>query len=394
MPAKTAARATEGGPSTVSETISARTAARSAGGRPPYPQAITTAARNRRSTAPTSTPRRAKARTVAPATAATATAYDRSPTLTPSPPGCGPLQLQPDVDEVVGRPRSGIAERQMRVLGADRLDLGIEGDLAITRDEEGRVHDHLVADGLVRARSDGHVAQRLEDLADVALGACLQRALHQASVLDAREVRGTALRGDLALQMADVVVLPLDLLDDLVALPEHLEAELDLVLHLEEHVDERAVGATQQLDDVVARLEHGAERHRNDRVVAHDRFVHALVGQHVLAGGVEDLDRRVRDDGRDVLVMHGRDLGGNGAEADGAEAQRIFRPDDAVHVLAAALHGLRAGLRHGRHRPRRHLADDPGSGGTVARRGLFLLVRRPGGPAAGAARRFRLGRHR
>src|SRR5947199_78535 len=210
MPAKTAARATEGGPSTVSETISARTAARSAGGRPPYPQAITTAARNRRSTAPTSTPRRAKARTVAPG---------------------------------------------------------------------------------------------LEDLADVAFGACLQRALHQASVLDAREVRGTALRGDLALQMADVVVLPLDLLDDLVALPEHLEAELDLVLHLEEHVDEGAVGAAQQLDDVVARLEHGAERHRDDRVIAHDRLVHALVGQHVLARGVEHLERRVGDHGGAVGVI-------------------------------------------------------------------------------------------
>src|SRR5213593_1586486 len=393
MPAKTAARAREGGPSTVSETISARTAARSAGGRPPYPQAITTAARNRRSTAPTSTPRRAKARTVAPATAATATAYDRSPTLTPSPPGCGPLQLQPDVDEVVGRPRSGIAEGQMRVLGADRLDLGIEGDLAITRDEEGRVHDHLVADGLVRARSDGHVAQRLEDLADVALGACLQRALHQASVLDAREVRGTALRGDLALQMADVVVLPLDLLDDLVALPEHLEAELDLVLHLEEHVDEGAVGATQQLDDVVARLEHGAERHRDDRVIAHDRLVHALVGQHVLARGVEDLDRRVRHHGRDVLVVHRRHLGGHGAEADGAEAQRVLGPDDAIHVLAAALHRLRAGLRHGgRRRPRRNLADAARCGHAVVRRSL--LVHRPRRTGGGAAGGPRLGSHR
>src|SRR5205085_3977889 len=160
MPAKTAARATEGGPSTVSETISARTAARSAGGRPPYPQAITTAARNRRSTAPTRTPRRAKARTVAPATAATATAYDRSPTLTPSPAGCGPLQLEPDVHEVVGRPRAGVAERQMGVFRADGLDLAVEGGLAITRDEERGVHDHLVADGLVRARGDGHIAQR------------------------------------------------------------------------------------------------------------------------------------------------------------------------------------------------------------------------------------------
>ena len=65
----------------------------------------------------------------------------------------------------------------MSVFRAHGLDLAVEGGLAITRDEERGVHDHLVADGLVRARGDGHIAQRLEDLADVALGARLQRAL-------------------------------------------------------------------------------------------------------------------------------------------------------------------------------------------------------------------------
>ena len=70
---------------------------------------------------------------------------------------------------------------------------------------------------------------------------------------------------------------------DLIAVPQHLQAELELVLHLVEHVAERVVGRPQQLDDVVARLEHRAERHRDDGVLAHHRLVDALVREHVLA---------------------------------------------------------------------------------------------------------------
>ena len=98
-------------------------------------------------------------------------------------------------------------------------------------------------------------------------------------------------------------------LDDLVAIPQHLEAELELVLHLVEHVGERLVRRPQQLDDVLARLEDRAERHRDDRVVAHHRLVDPLVRQHVLARRVERRDRHVGDDRRHVLVVDRVDLG-------------------------------------------------------------------------------------
>ena len=83
-------------------------------------------------------------------------------------------------------------------------------------------------------------------------------------------------------------------------------------------------------------LEHRAEGHRDHREVAHHGLVDPLVGEHVLARRIVDLQRRVGDHGRDVLVIDRVDLGGLAADADGAEAQRLGRLDDAVDVLAAA----------------------------------------------------------
>ena len=61
------------------------------------------------------------------------------------------------------------------------------------------------------------------------------------------------------------------------------------------------------------------------------------MGEHVLAGRIVDLERRVGDHGGDVLVVDRVDLGGLAADADRPEAQRLLRLDDAVDVLAAAL---------------------------------------------------------
>ena len=112
---------------------------------------------------------------------------------------------------------------------------------------------------------------------------------------------------------------------DLVAVPQHLQAELELVLHLVQHVAERLGRRAQQLDDVLARLEDGAEGHRDDGVLAHHRLVDALVREHVLARRVEHFERRVGDDRREVLVVDGVDVGRIGADADRAELQRIGR---------------------------------------------------------------------
>src|SRR5687768_13458212 len=72
------------------------------------------------------------------------------------------LELEADVHEVVRRPRSRVEERQLvLVLFRDLGDLIVEGPGLVTLHEERGVHDHLVADRLVRARGDGRVAQRL-----------------------------------------------------------------------------------------------------------------------------------------------------------------------------------------------------------------------------------------
>src|SRR5262249_1440268 len=122
-------------------------------------------------------------------------------------PSMCPFQFQPDVDEIVRRPRPGVLEGELLVLLADFLDAGVEGLLHLARHEERRVHDHAVADRLVGARGDRHVAQRAEDLGHVALGARLQGGVDQPAVLHAREIGRALLRGDLALQPPDVLVL-------------------------------------------------------------------------------------------------------------------------------------------------------------------------------------------
>src|SRR4051812_46593812 len=254
----------------------------------------------------------------------------------------GAFELQPDVDEVVGRPRAGVLEGELLVLLPDLLDLRVERLLHFARDQEGSVHDHAVADRLVRPRRDRDIAQRAEDLRDIALGPRLQRRVDEAPVLHAREVGRTLLRRDLALEAADVFILVFDLADDLVAIPQHLQPELELVLHLVQHVAERVVGRAQQLHDVVVGLEHRAERHRDDRVLLHDGLVDALVREHVLASRILDDHRRVRDHRADVLVVDRVDLGRIGPESQRAEAERLLGADDAVDVLAlAAVFALR-----------------------------------------------------
>src|SRR4051812_32475908 len=70
------------------------------------------------------------------------------------------FEFQSDVDEVVGRPGARVFEGELALVARGYLfDLGVELLLAVALDEEGRVHNHLVADGLVGARGDGRVAQ-------------------------------------------------------------------------------------------------------------------------------------------------------------------------------------------------------------------------------------------
>src|SRR5437868_1010222 len=81
------------------------------------------------------------------------------------------FELEADVDEVVGRPGACVLEEELAfVLGGDLFDVGVELLFAVALDEEGGVHNHLVADGLIGARGDSRVAQVAVDLPDVCVG--------------------------------------------------------------------------------------------------------------------------------------------------------------------------------------------------------------------------------
>ena len=230
----------------------------------------------------------------------------------------------------------GVLEReQLLVLAARLLHALVERLLLRAIDEKRRVEDHAVADRLVRPAGDGDRLERVVDVGDVPRAHLLERALDEPAELHAREVgRARRVAADLVLEAPDLVVLALEVRDDLFAVPQHLEAELDLVLHLVEHVAERLVRGAQQLGHVVLRAEHRAERHRDHGVLAHHRLVHELVGEDVLARRIVDDDRRVAHHRGQVLIGDGEHLL-SAADADGAEVALAIAPDDAVDVLSA-----------------------------------------------------------
>src|SRR5690554_1101876 len=256
--------------------------------------------------------------------------------------GIRALEAQLDVHEVVGGPRPGVLEGELVVvLAAERLDRLVEFLLPGTLDQVGGVHDHAVADRLVGPARDRDGLQRLVDVDDVAVGAVLQRRLDEPAELHAGEVGG-ALRvaRDLPLQPANLLVALLEPTDYLVTIPQHLEAELDLVVHLLEHVIEGAVGRLQQLDNVVPRAEDRAERHGNDRVLAHDRLIDELMREDILPGRVVDADGRVADDRGKVPVVYGVDAVAALTDSDRPEIALFRRLDDTIDVLALLVRGL------------------------------------------------------
>src|SRR3989442_9165738 len=97
--------------------------------------------------------------------------------------GLCPLELQPYVDKVIRRPRAGALERQLVEAAVNRLHFRVERRLLIARDEERGVHDHLIADRLVDARRERHLAELMEDVGDVTLRARLQGGIDQPAVL-------------------------------------------------------------------------------------------------------------------------------------------------------------------------------------------------------------------
>src|SRR6266568_4804766 len=94
------------------------------------------------------------------------------------------LELQADGHEVVRRPRAGVLERELALeLLADVVDLRVEVVGLVPAHEERRVHDHLVADDLVRPRRDRRVSQVVVDLPDVGVRLVGERLLDEPAEL-------------------------------------------------------------------------------------------------------------------------------------------------------------------------------------------------------------------
>src|SRR5947209_1148946 len=81
------------------------------------------------------------------------------------------LKLQTYVNEVIRRPGACVLERELAfVLCSNLFHLLVKLRLALALNQKRRVHNHPVAYGLVRARSDGSVSQDRIDLAYVRVG--------------------------------------------------------------------------------------------------------------------------------------------------------------------------------------------------------------------------------
>src|SRR3989454_12733908 len=259
------------------------------------------------------------------------------------------LELQSDGDEVVWRPRARVAEGELSFVPLpDLADFRVEELGLIATDEERGVHDHLVPDHLVGTRGDRGFAKLVVDLPDVRIRLVAERLLDHAAELHPREIRRRLLvRLDLRLETPQLLVLLFELGQDGIAVPVHLEAELELVLHFLEDVTEHVVRVLEELDRVFFGLEQGPEAHRHggEPVVDHDDLVDVLVVERVLARGVVHLERGVSHYGGEVTVVNGEDFVVSATNADLPEASRLLGLDDAVDVDAGFLLARRRGHR-------------------------------------------------
>src|SRR5581483_12159347 len=145
----------------------------------------------------------------------------------PHAPSARALQLQLDVDEVVWRPRPGVLERQQIIVAMTDLTHALVELLgASPLDEEGRIHDHAIANDLVAPTRDGDRLERIVHVGDEAIAGLFEGGLDEPAELHAGEVgRGTGVVRDLVLEPPNLVILLLEIRDDLLAIPQDLEPE-------------------------------------------------------------------------------------------------------------------------------------------------------------------------
>ena len=90
---------------------------------------------------------------------------------------------------------------------------------------------------------------------------------------------------NLVMEAMNFFVLFLQLIDDVIAFPHHLQSKLHFAFHLLQHVFQRRIDGTQNLANIIVCTEHSAETHRDNGVLLHHRLDHVFVGQRILAVG-------------------------------------------------------------------------------------------------------------
>src|SRR6185295_1709542 len=220
------------------------------------------------------------------------------------------FELEPYVHEVIRRPGSAVFEGKLSfILGGDLFDLEVELGLPIAFDEKCRVHNHLVAYGLIGARGDSRILQDGVDLSNVRVGLLRESRLYQPAQLHSRKIGRTGSpHGDLILQLANLFVLLFDFGYDEVAVPVDLQSELYFALHLGEHVAQGIVGSANQLDDILFGAKKSSEGPWQDSEIAHNRFVDLFMRENIVASRIVNNERGIGDDGRQTLIMDGIDF--------------------------------------------------------------------------------------
>src|SRR6185295_5998798 len=99
------------------------------------------------------------------------------------------FEFQSNMDKVIRWPWTGVFKRKFAfVLGSDLLYLLVEFSLSVAFNQECSVHDHSIADRLVRTRCKGCVAQQRIDLSNVSVCLISQRLFDQSTQLHASKV--------------------------------------------------------------------------------------------------------------------------------------------------------------------------------------------------------------
>src|SRR5581483_496589 len=139
------------------------------------------------------------------------------------------------------------------------------------------------------------------------------------------------------METVNFIIVPFQLIDYLLAVPRHLQSELELAFHLLQNVLQGRVNALEDLANIFVRAEHGTETHRNDGLCLHHGLDDVLVSQRVLASRIEDEHGCLAHDRSNVAMMHGVDQFAGTADPGLAKSCGIAGLNHAINITTFLL---------------------------------------------------------